>query len=96
MQRHRRDQSGHDRRYQVAIAQGLDFLHRRQLPGGLWRFWTASHPGSPGIPPDTDDTACITHLLRRLGITVPDNRGCLLSNRDREGRFRTGTEPDTE
>lgn len=71
------------------VRRAAAFLRSEMLPGGLWRFWTASHPGSPGIPPDTDDTACITHLLRRLGMPVPDSRGCLLANRDRHGRFRT-------
>ena len=71
------------------LGRAAGFLRSEMLPGGLWRFWAASHLGSPGIPPDTDDTACITHLLQRLGFAVPDSRGCLLADRDREGRFRT-------
>lgn len=74
---------------EAMVSRAAEFLTSEMLPGGLWRFWTASHLGSPGIPPDTDDTACITHLLRRLGIDVPDNRGCLLANRDRNLLLRT-------
>jgi hypothetical protein len=75
------------------VSRAAEFLRSEMLPGGLWRFWTASHPGSPGIPPDTDDTACITHFLRRLGMPVPDNLCSLLGNRDRHGLLRTWIVP---
>lgn len=77
------------------VSRAADFLRSEMLPGGLWRFWTASHPGSPGIPPDTDDTACIAHLLKQLGIPFPDNRASLLGNRSPQGTFYTWILPRT-
>jgi len=71
------------------VSRAADFLRSEMLPGGLWRFWTASHPGSPGIPPDTDDTACIAYLLHQVGIPFPDNRASLLGNRSPQGTFYT-------
>ena len=71
------------------VPRAAEFLRSEMLPGGLWRFWTASHPGSPGIPPDTDDTACIAHLLQQLGIPFPDNRASLLGNRSPQETFYT-------
>lgn len=65
------------------------FLFSQMLPGGLWKFWTRHHPGSRGMPPDTDDTACIAHLLGRLGFSVPDSRCALLTNRNSRGLFYT-------
>ncbi len=77
------------------VSRAAGFLRSEMLPGGLWRFWTASHPGSPGIPPDTDDTACISHLLRQLGIPFPDNQAAILGNRSPLGTFYTWILPRT-
>lgn len=71
------------------IDRAAQFLRSEMLTGGLWRFWTQTHPGSMGIPPDTDDTACIAHLLQQLGIPFPDNRASLLGNRSPRGTFYT-------
>lgn len=82
------------------VPEGLDlaqragkFLFSQMLPGGMWRFWTRDHPGSFGMPPDVDDTACVTHLLACFGYEVPDNRSILMSNRNAEGLFYTWIRP---
>lgn len=78
------------------VREGLDlaqragkFLFSQMLPGGLWRFWTQDHPGARGMPPDVDDTACITNLLQRMGYSLPDNRALLAANRSSEDLFYT-------
>jgi len=75
------------------IARALPFLQAELLPYGVWKYWTAEHPRSPAMPPDVDDTACISHTLRRHGLEVPDNRRLLAANRDRRGRFYTWLAP---
>jgi len=75
------------------VRPAADFLLSQMLPGGLWRFWTSDHPGALGMPPDVDDTACVTHLLTCLGYPVPDNRSILMANRDAGGLFYTWIRP---
>lgn len=75
------------------VRRAADFLLSEMLPGGLWRFWTKAHPGSRGMPPDVDDTSCVSWLLRRLGCEFPDNRRVLLHNRRPDGRFFTWITP---
>jgi hypothetical protein len=75
------------------VARSADFLVSEMLPGGLWRFWTKSHPGSRGMPPDVDDTVCVSAFLGRLGRAFPENRKILLANRCRDGRFLTWITP---
>jgi hypothetical protein len=72
----------------LALCAG-EFLFAQMLPGGLWRFWTHEHPASRGMPPDVDDTACITHLLERMGYSLPDNLATLEANRSADGLFFT-------
>lgn len=71
------------------IDKAAAFLQSEMLAGGLWRFWTKTHPGSAGMPPDVDDTVCVSDLLRRISREVPDNRRMLLSNRAPNGLFYT-------
>ncbi len=75
------------------IARALPFLQAELLPNGVWKYWTADHPGRQSMPPDVDDTACISHTLRAHGLEVPDNRRLLAANRDRRGRFYTWLAP---
>ena len=75
------------------VGRAAEFLVSEMLPGGLWRFWTKSHPGSRGMPPDVDDTACVSMFLEGLGRTFPDSRRMLLANRCRDGRFLTWITP---
>ena len=60
---------------------------------GLWRYWTRQHQHHAAIPPDLDDVACISLVLRRRGTPFPDNRALVLANRDRRGLFHTWLTP---
>lgn len=59
----------------------------------MWRFWSSDHQIHAAIPPDVDDIAVISALLRAEGVSVPDNRALLLANRDSSGRFFTWVTP---
>jgi hypothetical protein len=72
-----------------ATARGLKFLTSEMDPGGLWRYWTRKNPKRSIIPPDLDDTACISHLLQSHGIAIPDNKGLFHDSRDERGAFYT-------
>jgi hypothetical protein len=64
------------------------FLDEMTGPG-LWRYWTSNHPYYRNIPPDLDDIACISLVLRRQGVEFPDNRRLILSTRNPAGLFYT-------
>lgn len=64
----------------------LAFLLAQMDRSGLWKHWTREHPHYDELPPDLDDTSCASAAL---GRRAPDNRKLLLSNRNREGLFRT-------
>ncbi|MBU3665921.1 MAG: hypothetical protein FGM15_08635 [Chthoniobacterales bacterium] len=78
------------------VRHAADFLLTEMQPGGLWKFWTKAHPGSRGMPPDVDDTACAASLLGALGYSMPDNRRMLLANLNRQGLFRTWITPSSK
>jgi hypothetical protein len=75
------------------IERALSFLRAIMEPRGVWRYLTSDFPGYRDMPPDVDDTACISHALSSHGIAFPDNRRLLLANRDRRGRFYTWMAP---
>src|SRR5947209_7289370 len=63
----------------------VQFLRSEMEPGGVWRYWTSRHPYHKNIPPDLDDTACVSLVLRQNNAPFIDNRGILLANRNRQG-----------
>jgi hypothetical protein len=70
------------------LQRGAEFLAREMVGPGLWRYWTATN-GRP-IPPDLDDTACISAVLVRHGYLLFDvNVPVILRYRDEQGRFLT-------
>ena len=69
------------------------YLRGQMEPPGVWRHWLSEHPQYDALPPDADDTACVSCVLRRHGIDFPDNSSLLLANRDRRGRFYTWLVP---
>jgi hypothetical protein len=71
------------------LARAVEHLRAYMEPGGVWRHWTPAAPQYHVVPPDADDTACISMLLRARGVEVPDNRRVLLANRDGRGLFYT-------
>ena len=67
----------------------LDFLAAEASPEGVWEHWTSNDPNREFLPPDVDDTACASAVLRDAGRPVPPNEGLLLANRDPNGLFYT-------
>jgi hypothetical protein len=56
-----------DDRAAVMMERALAFLRGQMVKGGLWRYWCKEAPLHSQIPPDTDDTACISDVLLRFG-----------------------------
>jgi hypothetical protein len=71
------------------IERGVAFLQSEMDTGGLWRYWARKNPRRNIIPPDLDDTACVSHALLGCGVKVPNNRGLIYDSRDPQGRFYT-------
>jgi hypothetical protein len=71
------------------IERGCRFLLSEMEPGGLWRYWSRKNARSAIIPPDLDDTACISHALKANGFSVPPNQYLFLDSRDAKGAFYT-------
>lgn len=67
------------------------FLINEMQAGGVWRYSCSPNPDY--LPPDVDDTSCISFLLKRHGISVPENTGVMLGNRDSRGLFYTWVLP---
>jgi len=68
------------------------FLAEMEGPG-LWRYWTKQHKYHSVIPPDLDDVACVSYVLRRHGVEFPSNLKLVFANRDPVGRFYTWLTP---
>lgn len=71
------------------LDKALRFLRAEMEGPGLWRYWTKRHQTHSIIPPDLDDTACVSFVLRRHGVPFPPNLKLILANRNREGLFYT-------
>ena len=68
------------------------FLAEMEGPG-LWRYWTRGHQYHSIIPPDLDDVACVSQVLRRQDVAFPANLKLILLNRNRQGLFYTWITP---
>ncbi len=71
------------------LDKALRFLLSEMEGPGLWRYWTKRHQSHSTIPPDLDDTACASLVLRGHRIPFPDNLKLIYANRTREGLFYT-------
>jgi len=69
------------------VSKAIRFLLREMQDGGVWRYTCSPNPDY--LPPDVDDTACISFLLKQHGIALPDNTGVMLANRATRGLFYT-------
>jgi len=69
------------------LRKAIRFLVGTMQDGCVWRYTCSPNPDY--LAPDVDDTACISFLLRRHGISFPDNTGVILGNRDSRGLFYT-------
>jgi hypothetical protein len=65
------------------------FLVSEMERPGLWRYWTKRHQSHSTIPPDLDDTACASLVLRQHHIPFPPNVKLVFANRTRGGLFYT-------
>ena len=80
---------GLDPAIEEATRKGVKFLVSEMDPGGLWRYWTRKNPKRGIIPPDLDDTSCISHLLQSQGVSIPKNDWLFYDSRDKRGAFYT-------
>jgi cyclopropane fatty-acyl-phospholipid synthase-like methyltransferase len=71
------------------IDRGCAFLLAEMGRGGLWRYWSHNNPRRGVIPPDLDDTACLSYILKLYGRPVPRNHWLFHDSRDRRGVFHT-------
>ena len=69
------------------VTKAIRFLLDEMQDGGVWRYSCSPNPDY--LPPDVDDTACISFLLKQHGISLPDNTGVMLGNRAAQGLFYT-------
>jgi hypothetical protein len=73
------------------VSKAIQFLLTEMQDGGVWRYTCSPNPDY--LPPDVDDTACISFLLKQHGISLPDNTGVMLGNRASRGLFYTWVLP---
>ncbi len=71
------------------VTKAASFLLSEMEFGGVWRYWSTRQHKHCRLPPDLDDTSCISYALRRAGYSVPDNRWAFSGTRDAAGRFKT-------
>lgn len=60
---------------------------------GVWTYWTRDHIYRKYMPPDIDDTACISAILEQNGVKFPENKELLLSNKAPSGLLYTWITP---
>jgi hypothetical protein len=71
------------------IAKAASFLVSEMEFGGVWRYWSSRQHKHCRLPPDIDDTACISFALKSAGVRPPRNGWAFRGNRDSAGRFKT-------
>jgi hypothetical protein len=71
----------------------LAFLLAQRDRHGLWRHWTKDHPFFRQLPPDMDDTCCVSAALAGAGSAEGADQALLLANRDAQGMFLTWIMP---
>ena len=69
------------------LGKAIGFLVSTMQDGCVWRY--TCDPNPDYLAPDVDDTSCISLLLKRHGVSFPDNTGVILGNRDSRGLFYT-------
>ena len=65
----------------------IHFLVNAMQDGCVWRYTCSPNPDY--LAPDVDDTSIISSLLRRHGVSFPDNTSVILGNRNSHGLFYT-------
>lgn len=82
----------HDVRIQEITARGLNFLRSEMEGKGIWRYWSSHHASHQILPPDLDDTCCISFVLKQHRLTLA-NHEIILANKNRDGLFYTWLAP---
>ncbi|PHR74619.1 MAG: hypothetical protein COA67_00660 [Lutibacter sp.] len=75
------------------IENAIQFLLSEMEANGIWRYWTKQHQYHGNIPPDLDDIACVSSVLKQNNITFPNNEKILLANRNNNDLFYTWIVP---
>jgi hypothetical protein len=75
------------------LQKAIKFFLTEMESAGVWRYWTSEHQYHNNIPPDLDDTACVSSVLKQNGVEFPDNQNLILANRNRQGLFYTWLVP---
>ena len=83
----------HGPQVKAMTRRAVRYLQAEMEGSGLWRYWSSRNETHDYLPPDLDDTCCISALLRKLGQPVPRNREYILANRNKEGQFLTWMVP---
>ncbi len=69
------------------LRKAIHFLVSTMQDGCVWRYTCSPNPDY--LAPDVDDTSIISFLLRRHGVSFPDNTSVILGNRNSRGLFYT-------
>lgn len=81
-----------DLRIQEITARGINFLRSEMEGKGVWRYWSSYNALHKILPPDLDDTCCISFVLKQHRLTLT-NREIILANKNRDGLFYTWLAP---
>ncbi|MGZ3958808.1 MAG: hypothetical protein ACXVBT_13020 [Flavisolibacter sp.] len=73
------------------IRRAVNFLTGEMKKGAVWGHYTRSHAFHQLVPPDLDDTACVSLVLERSGNTWirPHHSEMIRANRNGKGLFYT-------
>ncbi len=71
------------------VSKAASFLFAEMECGGVWRYWSSRQHKHCRLPPDVDDTACISYALESAGYRPPNNEWAFRANQDSVGRFKT-------
>lgn len=74
------------------VQEQSNFLLDLMEAGGIWRFWPLDNCENP-VPPDVDDTAICSLVLKKLGHSV-SNEEILRTRISPDGRLLTWVMPD--
>ena len=74
---------------ELLLERAIHFLVEQRSPSGVWHHWRNDHAHFTMLPPDVDDTSCVSLVLNRHGVSGAADRRILLENRNREGLFYT-------
>ncbi|WP_375492448.1 phytanoyl-CoA dioxygenase family protein [uncultured Nostoc sp.] len=85
----------YEKKVQKITEKGLSFLLNEMELGGLWRYWSSKNERHRMIPPDLDDICCISYVLKMNNISLPNNIGIVMENRNKQGVFYTWLFPNS-